>query len=157
LVKRFSELGGVSHIFLTHRDDVADAARFAEYFQAQRIIDRRELHSQPSAEIVLDGDAPTQLAADFLAIPTPGHTEGHCCLLFGKRFLFTGDHLSWNRDRQELAASRNYCWYSWEVQKTSMSWLSQYEFEWVLPGHGQRMKLTAKGMSQGIRDLVKRM
>jgi hypothetical protein len=52
LVRRLEELGGVDFIFLTHRDDVADASRFAEHFKAKRIIDRRELDSQPDAEIV---------------------------------------------------------------------------------------------------------
>ena len=157
LVKRLEQLGGVSHIFLTHRDDVADAERFARHFEARRIIDRRELSSQPDADIVLEGNEPTELAPDFLAIPTPGHTEGHCCLLFADRFLFTGDHLSWSRDHQRLRASRSHCWYSWEVQKTSMNRLADYRFEWVLPGHGQRKKLPAGQMSQELRELVNRM
>ena len=157
LVKRLEELGGVSRIFLTHRDDVADAERFARHFQAQRIIDRRELSSQPGSEIVLEGDEPTRLAPDFLAIPTPGHTEGHCCLLFADRFLFTGDHLSWSRDRERLRASRTHCWYSWAVQKISMSRLADYSFEWILPGHGQRKRLPAEEMTEDLRELVQRM
>ncbi len=157
LVKRLEEWGGVSRIFLTHRDDVAEAERFARHFEARRIIDRRELSSQPGAEIVLEGDEPTRLAPDFLAIPTPGHTEGHCCLLFADRFLFTGDHLSWSRDHQRLRASRTHCWYSWPVQKTSMNRLADYHFEWILPGHGQRKKLPADEMSREMRELVQRM
>ncbi len=157
LVKRLEERGGITHIFLTHRDDVAEAERFAEHFAARRMIDRRELHSQPDAEMILEGNEPTPLAADFLAIPTPGHTEGHCCLLFRNRFLFTGDHLSWGRREKQLRASHSYCWYSWEDQKTSMSRLADYEFEWVLPGHGQRVKLPKEKMSAEVRELVGRM
>ncbi len=115
LVRRLEELGGVSRVFLTHRDDVADAVRYAEHFSAQRIIDHREIASQPDAELVLRGDEPTQLADGFLAIPTPGHTAGHCCLLFDDRFLFTGDHLAWDRDDARLEAWRDYCWYSWDM------------------------------------------
>jgi glyoxylase-like metal-dependent hydrolase (beta-lactamase superfamily II)/ferredoxin len=157
LVRRLEELGGIRYIFLTHRDDVADAHRFAKHYGVKRIIDRRELDSQPDAEIVIEGDEPTTFSDDFLAIPTPGHTEGHCCLLFANRFLFTGDHLSWNRHRNQLAASRNYCWYSWEVQKISMERLAQHRFEWVLPGHGQRVRLPAEEMAEQMRGLVARM
>ena len=98
LVRRLEALGGIAHIFLTHRDDVADAERYAEHFQSRRIIHRDELSSQPGAEVVLDGAGPWELAPGFLAIPTPGHTKGHCVLLFQDRFLFTGDHLDWDRD-----------------------------------------------------------
>jgi glyoxylase-like metal-dependent hydrolase (beta-lactamase superfamily II) len=53
-------------------------------------------------------------------------------------FLFTGDHLDWDRDEQRLAASEDYCWYSWQQQADSMKRLAEYHFEWVLPGHGRR-------------------
>ena len=67
---------------------------------------------------------------------TPGHTKGHLCLLFQNRFLFTGDHLAWDRHNRELEAFRDYCWHSWSLQKTSMSRLLEHDFEWILPGHG---------------------
>jgi len=106
LVQRLEALGGVAHIFLTHRDDVADAERYAEHFNSRRVIHRDELLSQPGAEVVLEGEGPWQLAPGFLAIPTPGHTKGHCVLLFQDRFLFTGDHLDWDRDEQRLCGVR---------------------------------------------------
>ena len=154
LVRRLEALGGIAHIFLTHRDDVADADRFADHFQSRRIIHRAELSSQPGAEVVLDGDGPWELAPDFLAIPTPGHTEGHCVLLFADRFLFTGDHLDWDRDRQRLSASEEYCWYSWPRQAESMRRLADHSFEWVLPGHGQRVHLPAAAMRADILRLA---
>src|SRR5947207_2008531 len=104
LVRRLEALGGVAHIFLTHRDDVADADRYAAHFRSRRIIHRDELPSQPGAEVVLDGGGPWELAPDLLVIPTPGHTLGHCVLLFQNRYLFTGDHLAWDRDGQRLSA-----------------------------------------------------
>src|SRR5580700_6965044 len=73
LVRRLEALGVIAHIFLTHRDDVADAERFAEHFGSRRVIHRDELSSQPGAETVLDGEGPWKLAPGFLAIPTPGH------------------------------------------------------------------------------------
>jgi glyoxylase-like metal-dependent hydrolase (beta-lactamase superfamily II)/ferredoxin len=157
LVRRLEALGGVAHIFLTHRDDVADADRFAAHFHARRIIHRAELSAQPGAEIVLDGGGPWALAPGVLAVPTPGHTEGHCALLVDDRFLFTGDHLDWDRDEKRLAASEDYCWYSWPQQAESMARLADYRFEWVLPGHGQRVRLPANEMRGQILRLADEM
>jgi glyoxylase-like metal-dependent hydrolase (beta-lactamase superfamily II) len=153
-VRRLEALGGVAHIFLTHRDDVADAERYAAHFHSRRIIHRDELSSQPGAEVVLDGAGPWELARDFLAVPTPGHTKGHCVLLFQSRFLFTGDHLAWDRDSLRLSASEDYCWYSWPQQAESMRRLADCRFEWVLPGHGQRVHLPAEEMRTEILRLV---
>jgi glyoxylase-like metal-dependent hydrolase (beta-lactamase superfamily II)/ferredoxin len=154
LVQRLEALGGVAHIFLTHRDDVADAERYARHFGSRRIIHREELSSQPGAETILDGEGPWELAPGFLAIATRGHTEGHCVLLFQNRFLFTGDHLDWDRDTHQLSASEDYCWYSWSDQAASMERLANHSFEWVLPGHGQRVYLPAAEMQQQVLRLV---
>jgi glyoxylase-like metal-dependent hydrolase (beta-lactamase superfamily II)/ferredoxin len=157
LVQQLEALGGIAHIFLTHRDDVADAQRYAEHFHACRIIHRHELSAQPGAETVLDGAGPWELAPGFLAIFTPGHTPGHGVLLFQERFLFTGDHLDWDRDEKHLSASADYCWHSWPQQTESVARLADYRFEWVLPGHGQRVQLPAKEMKQQIRQLASSM
>jgi glyoxylase-like metal-dependent hydrolase (beta-lactamase superfamily II)/ferredoxin len=157
LVRPLEERGGIEGIFLTHRDDVADADKYARHFGSRRHIHRLELDSQPEAEVVLDGFEPVKLADDLLAIPTPGHTAGHCVLLFRERFLFTGDHLWWDRDRQRLGASRSYCWHSWDEQIESMQRLKAFRFEWVLPGHGQRVHLPADEMQAKLRELVERM
>jgi glyoxylase-like metal-dependent hydrolase (beta-lactamase superfamily II)/ferredoxin len=157
LVKQLEALGGVHHIFLTHRDDVADAERYASHFHARRYIHRNELASQPDAEVVLDGDGPWELAPGFLAISTPGHTQGHCVLLFQDRFLFTGDHLDWDRDEQHLAAMERYCWHSWPKQIESVRRLADYHFEWILPGHSQTAHLPAAEMHDEILRLAEKM
>src|SRR5262245_61745421 len=95
LIQHFREMGGIRYIFLTHRDDVAEAARYAKEFSSQRVIHRRDLSAQPEAEIVVEGIEPQEIRPDFLVIPTPGHTAGHMVLLYRNRFLFTGDHLWW--------------------------------------------------------------
>lgn len=157
LVRRLEALGGIAHIFLTHRDDVADADRYAEHFRSRRIIHQDELSSQPDAEAVLEGPGPWELAPGFLAILTPGHMKGHCVLLFQNRFLFTGDHLDWNRDLQQLSASEDYCWYSWPQQVESVRRLANYRFEWVLPGHGQKVHLPTDEMREQILRLAEAM
>jgi glyoxylase-like metal-dependent hydrolase (beta-lactamase superfamily II) len=154
LARKFEQRGGIRHIFLTHRDDVADADKYAARFGAERIIHRLELAAQPDAERVIDGRNPVQLATEFLAIPTPGHTRGHCALLYGDRFLFSGDHIWWSRHRGRLNASRDVCWYSWKEQVESVALLADYSFEWVLPGHGERKYFARNEMQAQMARLV---
>jgi glyoxylase-like metal-dependent hydrolase (beta-lactamase superfamily II)/ferredoxin len=156
LVRKFEAMGGIARIFLTHSDDVADAHLYGEHFGSRRVIHRAELSSQPGAEEVLDGIEPIQLADEFLAIPTPGHTKGHCVLLYRDRFLFTGDHLAWDRHERRLVAFHDYCWYSWRRQVESMRRLAAFGFEWVLPGHGQRVHLPGDEMGRQMKELVAR-
>jgi len=154
LARRFEELGGVRHIFLTHRDDVADAAKYAERFGSERIIHRLELAAQPAAERVIEGFQPVELAPEFVAVPTPGHTRGHCALLYRDEFLFSGDHIWWSRNRGRLNASRDVCWYSWREQLDSVALLDRYRFEWVLPGHGERAHFGLAEMRQRVVELI---
>jgi glyoxylase-like metal-dependent hydrolase (beta-lactamase superfamily II)/ferredoxin len=154
LVRRFEALGGVRYIFLTHRDDVADAAKYAARFGAERMIHRLELDAQPGAERVIEGMAPVELAPGFLAIPTPGHTRGHCALLVRERFLFSGDHVWWSRERGRLTASRSVCWYSWTAQVKSLELLAGFRFEWVLPGHGERAYFPEAEMRREVGRLI---
>jgi glyoxylase-like metal-dependent hydrolase (beta-lactamase superfamily II) len=73
------------------------------------------------------------------------------------RYLFTGDHLDWDRDTQQLSAFKDYCWYSWPQQAESMRRLADYSFEWVLPGHGQRVHLPAAEMREQVLRLAESM
>ena len=153
LARRFAEMGGLRYIFLTHRDDVADAAKYAARFGAARIIHRHELASQPDAEHVVEGSEAVHVAPGFLAIPTPGHTRGHCVLLH-REFLFSGDHIWWSRSRGRLSASRDVCWYNWPLQVQSVELLRNYDFEWVLPGHGERAHFHAVEMRSQMQRLA---
>jgi len=157
LVRRFEAMGGVRYVFFTHRDDVGDGARYAAHFGSRRIIHRADRVAQPDAEVLIEGLDPVAFGSDFLIIPTPGHTRGHCVLLYKSRFLFTGDHLWWDRDEGRLAASRSVCWYSWAEQTRSMERLQAFSFEWVLPGHGERVRLPADEMRRQLADLVEHM
>ncbi|MFV0442336.1 MAG: MBL fold metallo-hydrolase [Planctomycetaceae bacterium] len=157
LVRQLESLGGIDKIFLTHQDDVADAADYAAHFGAQRIIHRLELDAQPEAELVLEGTERVELAAGCIALPTPGHTAGHCCLLMDDLYLFTGDHLYWDREAAHLAAFPDHCWYSWPEQIRSMQRLCRERFEWVLPGHGQRVHRPAEELQQQLELLIEAM
>jgi glyoxylase-like metal-dependent hydrolase (beta-lactamase superfamily II)/ferredoxin len=154
LARDFAQRGGIRHIFLTHRDDVADAEKYAGRFGAERIIHRLELSAQPGAERMIDGFDPIELAPAWTAIPTPGHTRGHCALLYRGEFLFSGDHIWWSRHRGRLTASRDVCWHSWREQVESVALLAGYSFEWVLPGHGERAYFPREEMRRQVRRLV---
>ncbi len=137
LLRHFEERGGVATMFLTHRDDVADHEAFVRHFGCRRVLHERDVtRATAGIERPLSGDEPVRLDDDLLAIPTPGHTRGHSVLLYGEKFLFTGDHLAWSSRREGLVAFRDACWYSWPEQIRSMERLLDFSFEWVLPGHG---------------------
>jgi glyoxylase-like metal-dependent hydrolase (beta-lactamase superfamily II)/ferredoxin len=153
LVDRLEKMGGVSLMFLTHRDDVADHERFHTRFGCRRIIHRADAHAIPAEEL-LDGDEPVGLAADLLVVPVPGHTRGHAVLLYKSKYLFTGDHLAWSESRAGLTAFRSVAWYSWRAQTESMKRLLELQFEWVLPGHGRRAHLPADKMKEQLKGCI---
>ncbi|MEK6287765.1 MAG: MBL fold metallo-hydrolase [Acidobacteriota bacterium] len=158
LVKRIEKLGGVRLMFLTHRDDVADHEKWAGHFNAERVMHSDDIgRSLSGIERVLAGREAVQLDDDLLAIPTPGHTRGHTVLLYRNRYLFSGDHLWWSESYESLHASSNVCWYSWTEQTRSMERLLGYRFEWVLPGHGRRARLSSSLMHEQLEQCVARM
>jgi glyoxylase-like metal-dependent hydrolase (beta-lactamase superfamily II)/ferredoxin len=158
LVRRLEELGGVRSMFLTHRDDVADHARYRAHFGCERVLHRGDAVGElESVERIVEGDAPVALDDDLLVIPTPGHTRGSACLLYRGNVLFTGDHLAWSDARADLTAFRDACWFDWGVQTASMRRLAEHRFEWVLPGHGRRCHLPRDEMAQRMAALVGRM
>ncbi len=137
LLSRIGQWGGAALMFLTHRDDVADHAVFADRFGCERILHEADVTaSTRRIERRLSGTEPVRLDEDLVAIPVPGHTRGHSVLLYRERYLFTGDHLAWSPRRRALHAFRDACWYSWPEQVGSMERLLEHRFEWVLPGHG---------------------
>ena len=152
LVNRLEEMGGVSTMFLTHRDDVADHEKFHAHFGCKRIIHESE-SSGVLAEQLLRGIDATSLDDSLIAIPTPGHTKGHVVLLY-QNFLFTGDHLAWSPYYKHLVAFRHHNWYSWSATIRSMSRLLEYNFEWILPGHGRRAHYHGDLMRKKISECV---
>jgi glyoxylase-like metal-dependent hydrolase (beta-lactamase superfamily II)/ferredoxin len=155
LVEAFERCGGIKHIFLTHEDDVADADKYAAHFGAKRIIHRADADAMPTAEWIVDGIDDLQLSADFQAIPVPGHTAGSMALLYRQKFLFSGDHLWWNPLSKSLGAPARLVWRK-RVLIDSIQKLLDYRFEWVLAGHGDRVRLTADEMQEQVRALVAR-
>lgn len=155
LARNIEKLGGVRRMLLTHRDDVADHAQFAQHFGCERVIHAddvtratRDVESKPGGAATID------LAAGVRMIPTPGHTRGHAVFLVDDRYLFTGDHLAWSERRGHLYAFRDACWYSWTEQIASMERLLDFRFEWVLPGHGRPIHLPAQQMRESLERCI---
>jgi glyoxylase-like metal-dependent hydrolase (beta-lactamase superfamily II) len=157
LTKRFDALGGIGDILLSHQDDVADAHRYAGRYSSRVWIHEDDAGNFPHATHLIRSEAPHSIRDDLVAIPLPGHTKGSVAYLLEDTYLFTGDSLAWNLDRERLVAFQDACWYSWEAQKESLHRLLDYRFEWVLPGHGGHVRLTAAEMQQKLAELLARM
>lgn len=157
LVHRLEDLGGVADIFLTHRDDIADAKQYAEHFDARVWIHEDDRDAAPFATEILGGRERRRVRDGLVAIPAPGHTKGSVIYLLEERFLFTGDSLYWSRTLGDLAAFHGACWYSWEEQTRSLESLLDARFEWVLAGHGDRRRDTPENLRASLARLVERM
>jgi glyoxylase-like metal-dependent hydrolase (beta-lactamase superfamily II)/ferredoxin len=154
LVRRIERMGGVKQMLLTHKDDVADHARFNHKFGTLRTMHADDGATRFGVENVISGESPQKFAEDLLIIPTPGHTRGHVVFLYREKFLFTGDHLAWSPTRQTLTAFRSVSWYSWPEQIRSMEKLLAYDFEWVLPGHGELHHDTKENMRAHLEGCI---
>ena len=158
LVDRLAALGGVRWMFLTHRDDVADHAKFHQRFGCERILHSADVTAATrDVERKLKAHQPEKLDEEALFIPVPGHTPGSTCLLYRDKFLFSGDHAWWDPRKERVHASKSVCWYDWTKQTTSMERLLAYRFEWLLPGHGTRCRMPEKTMAAQMAAIVERM
>ncbi len=136
LAERVDDLGGIRHMLLSHRDDVADADRWAENCSAEVWIHAADADAAPYATVILDGADPVSISPGTVAIPVPGHTEGSVAFHVDDRWLFTGDTLHWNHRRNELDVFPEQTFFSWDELASSMDLLSMLRVEWVFAGHG---------------------
>ncbi len=156
LVDAFDAQGGVTDILLTHRDDVADYARYAKRFGARVWIHELEKSAAPTATDIITEDR--EVAPGVRALVLPGHTRGSVAFLVDDRFLFTGDSLYWSRELDDLNAFANATWYSWPELTASLARLADAaRFEWVLPGHGMWGRADPDDMRARLVALVARM
>ncbi len=158
LARPLDALGGVAQVLLTHRDDVADAPRWAERYGARVWIHEADAVAAPFATDLLQGEEPVLIVRGVVAVPVPGHTKGSVAFSVDGTWLFTGDSLAWSHDRQDLIAFRDACWYSWTEQTRSLGRLGDaVNFSWVLPGHGARVRLEPEAAHRRLVALVGRM
>jgi glyoxylase-like metal-dependent hydrolase (beta-lactamase superfamily II) len=81
LVSWMEGMGGLDHILLTHRDDVADAARYAKHFGSKVWIHEGDANSAPFATDVMRGDNPPGPFPAIKVLSAPGHTRGRVMYL----------------------------------------------------------------------------
>jgi glyoxylase-like metal-dependent hydrolase (beta-lactamase superfamily II) len=153
------ELGGLAHILLSHRDDVADADRYADHFGARVWIHAADRDAAPTATDLIEGTAAVPVADDVVGVPVPGHTEGSVLYLVDGHLLFSGDSLSWNPRAERLHAFRRACWYSWTEQTASLGRLadSDLRFDRLFCGHGWNHDLDRGSFHRHLIELVDRM
>lgn len=154
LVKKIDAMGGVRRMFLTHKDDIADHRRFGERYACERVMHADDGAARLGVERVIQTADAVALDDDLTIVPVPGHTRGHMVLLYKNKYLFTGDNLAWSPNRQTLIAFRSACWYSWSEQIKSMEKLLDYQFEWVLPGHGRIHHEGSAGMRTHLERCI---
>jgi len=162
LAEPIAALGGIDHVLLTHRDDVADAERWAERFGARVWIHAADAAAAPYATDVFEGGDDTPIRPGLVAVPVPGHTRGSVVYVLDEHVAFTGDSLFWDRAAAagagDLSAHRYATWYSWEEQARALRRLAEsHRFEWVLAGHGGRARRPADEMHDRLVGLVGRM
>jgi glyoxylase-like metal-dependent hydrolase (beta-lactamase superfamily II) len=159
LIESIGARGGLAHVLLTHRDDVADAQRYAEHFGARVWIHHADRGAAPFATDVIPHDDPTEIAPGVIAFPVPGHTRGSVLYVVDDEHLFAGDTLAWFHREQDLGAFKGATWYSWDALRDSLARFaaSPRRFAWILPGHGKWHGTTRDDMHQRLLGLVARM
>jgi glyoxylase-like metal-dependent hydrolase (beta-lactamase superfamily II) len=131
----FIEKNGLPEfIFLTHEDDVADAEMFREKFGSKLIIHESEKYAVRDPDITFTD---ILKLADATIIHTPGHSPGSSSLHYPKAgVMFTGDHIIADRGKP---VAEDFVWtYDYAVQLRSAHKLLNYDFEFILAGHGGR-------------------
>ena len=93
-----------------------------------------------------DGDK----IGNLKVIELPGHTPGSIALLDEqRRALFAGDTLRWDGS-MVTGAPRQYAWDA-EKEKASIGKIVQFDFDVMMPGHGEVLKADA---SKKVKEFV---
>ncbi|XP_020113125.1 uncharacterized protein LOC109727412 isoform X2 [Ananas comosus] len=142
LVRNIEMLGGARYMFLTHKDDVGDHEKWSKRLKCERILHSGDVEaSTADVEMKLHGEGPWSIGNDFELVHTPGHTKGSVCLYYKPlKVLFTGDHLAKSEESDDLVIFPIYNRHSVSLQLDSVKKLINLNFEWILPGHGRRIR-----------------
>ena len=144
LADSIDALGGIAHVLLTHRDDVADADRWAEQYGARVWIGETDADAAPYATDLTGVESVTVISPGAVSIPAPGHTQGHVLYHVDDRVLFTGDTLHWNHRRGEFDVFPKQTFFSWAALADTMDLIAALKVEWMFAGHGMWHKVGAE-------------
>jgi glyoxylase-like metal-dependent hydrolase (beta-lactamase superfamily II) len=155
LAQAMEDAGGIAHVLLTHRDDIADAKRYAEHFGARVWIHQEDRDAAPFATDIITTIEEAILFPGMVAFAVPGHTRGSLLYLHNERNLFAGDTLAWSRRTSNLRAIET-IWYSREEHHRSLVRLARsgHRFEYVFPGHGDWTKRAIGDMGDRLARLT---
>ena len=148
------KLTDVRHILLTHYDvdHIGNAARLQRLTGAQLWASREEIpyitgkKEKPGFKKhiakLFRCEAPAELlpfeetlpGGAVRVLPSPGHTPGHVCLLFGGA-LFAGDIVE-NHKGMLRPYPAGWNWKN-EMMLQSIGELDRQQFQWVCPAHGR--------------------
>jgi len=154
LAERVDDEGGIADVVLTHRDDVADAERWADRYGANVWIHEADEAAAPFATDHIVGTYPVELRPGMSIVPTPGHTRGCVCLHVDDRLLFTGDTLHWDHRAERLDVFAGVTWYSWDVLADSIEAMAALRADWVFPGHGMWHEVGAEAYRQQLTAMA---
>jgi hypothetical protein len=159
LVDPIAALGGIDLVLLTHRDDVADADRYAGHFGSEVWIHEDDRSAAPHATHLVRGTDPVEVVPGVIGFPVPGHTRGSVLWHVDGHLLFSGDSLAWGPRRRRLTAFRGACWYSWDAQTDSLARFARsgLGFDRLFCGHGWSHDAPADVLHGHLLDLVARM
>ncbi len=82
-----------------------------------------------------------QKVSDIKVIPTPGHTPGHVCLLY-KDILFAGDLI--RTSNGQIGPMKSFMNWNTEISRDSIKKISDLNFKWVCPAHGEPVERNDK-------------
>ena len=104
LVRRIEQMGGVALMFLSHRDDIADHAKFAAHFGCPRVMHEADGAARLGIEQVTTGEAPVLSATDcspFRRPVTPAVIR--CCCIAVR---CSSPAITWRGRRRARRSSR---------------------------------------------------
>ncbi|MBH0114644.1 ferredoxin [Novosphingobium profundi] len=156
LASWMEQRGGLDHILLTHRDDIGDTKRYAEYFGADVWIHQADADAAPFANRIIHDDDLASPHPEIRIVPIPGHTRGSVAYLVAGDTLFTGDTLAWDHNERRLRGYRRYCWFDWDQQIASIAALRGLGFSRIFAGHGGSIEMSAPEMVRHLDDLLRR-
>ncbi len=154
LVHAMEDSGGIDHVLLTHCDDIADAQRYAEHFDARVWIHDADRDAAPFATDIITTDDEETIFPGMVAFAVPGHTRGSVLYLHSQQHLFSGDALAWSMTTSDLRAIET-IWYSRQESRRSLIRFanSGHHFDHVFPGHGDWTKGPVADMSDRLSRL----
>ncbi len=157
LADRYEKLGPVSDVLLTHRDHAAHGREYADRYGARLWIHEGDLDSRPDADVIIRGLDPVEVTPSVIVHPLPGHTRGSVLYVADDKYCFTGDSFYWSRTLDDLEVAENVTWYDIRVLAASLARTApKIRFEWVLAGHGDRMRRPADEMAARMVSLAER-